>query len=167
MDYSDEEDYRDGPVDSDILSHARTPVTLPTASLPPLATRETQIGGDNNIQSKFEYVRSQVSRTSREKVESASVNLATCIMTIIPYDQSKLACIEIDFSVQDFWAVMKWTKINQGNQQRQYLEMNIQTREQCIKEINTLLQQCKTTMRANASMMYALDRLTDHLLKIN
>ena len=169
MDYSDEEDYRDGPVDSDILSHARTPVTLPTASLPPLATRETQIGGDNNIQSKFEYVRSQVSRTSREKVESASVNLATCIMTIIPYDQIILAYIEIHLRVTECWAIINWCKNNNGNPE--YLEMKIQTREQCIAEINALLlgrepSQPVSRLGANASMMYALDRLTDHLLKL-
>jgi hypothetical protein len=163
----DEEDYRDGPVDSDILSHARTPVTLPTAPLPPLATRETQIGGDNNIQSKFEYVRSQVSRTSQAKLASARVDEQTCIMTLIPNDQSKLAFIDIHLRVTEGWAVIEWCKINQGNLREEYLSMNITTREQCILEINTLLQQCKTIVRANASMMYALDRLTDHLLKIN
>ena len=67
-------------------------------------------------------------------------------------------------------AVIKWCKIN--NRNSEYLEMKIETREQCIAEINALLlgrepSQPVSRLGANASMMYALDRLTDHLLKIN
>ena len=165
MDYSDEEDYRDGLVDSDILSHARTPVTLPTAPLQD--TRNTQImGRDCGIESKLRYVQREVSQNFTKYV-SSSADVSTCIITIIPNDQSKLAYIEIHLRVTECWAVIKWCKINQGNQQCECHEMKIETQEQCITEINTLLQECRTTMHANASMMYALDRLTDHLLKIN
>ncbi len=81
-----------------------------------------------------------------------------------------LYSIEIDFSDVDYWAVIIWSKVDPTfHTLKDHITKISEINNQCINEINSLLRSVtiETTLRANTSIVYALDRLTDQLLKIN
>ena len=125
------------------------------------------IGGNNNIQGKFEHVKDNLSPESRNNICTFTVDIRTGKITIIPINIKLLYSIEIYFSDDNYWAVINWSKVDPIVQTLKDHITNISDNNQCINEINSLLRSVTTTLRANTSIVYALDRLTDQLLKIN
>ena len=130
------------------------------------------IGGSESIQEKFEHVKDNLSLESRNKICTFTVDIRTGKITIIPINIKLLYSIEIYFSDDNYWAVINWSKVDPIVQTLKDHITNISDNNQCINEINSLLRSVtsvtiETTLRANTSIVYALDRLTDQLLKIN
>ncbi len=130
------------------------------------------IGGNNNIQGKFEHVKDNLSLESRNNIRTFTVDIHTGKITIIPINIELLFSIEIYFSDANYWAKIIWSKVDPTYHTLKDHITNISDNNQCINEINSLLRSVRsvtieTTLTANISIVYALDRLTDQLLKIN
>jgi hypothetical protein len=127
------------------------------------------IGGNKNIQEKFEHVKDNLSLESRNKICMFTVDIHTGKIKITTINIELLYSIEIDFSDDNYWAVIIWSKVDPTYHTFKEFSMKISDNKnnQCINEINSLLISVETTLRANTSIVYALDRLTDQLLKIN
>ena len=125
------------------------------------------IGENNNIQEKFEHVKDNLSLESIKKIYTFTVNTHKGEITIIPINIDLVYSIKIDFSDDNYWAVITWSKADPTYLTLKDHITNISDNNKCINEINSLLGSVETTLRANTSIVYALDRLTDQLLKIN